>query len=162
MAGPLASSPLPYEPGQFDDVKIDDDFFFGSASGSISGPGTDTAFISPSFGAGEVWAVKQRLTISEEPSNGLVILEFMDEEETDFIQKATIPVNGGNDAEVNTIADWNSVDFSSGASSPDTRVTAEASDTFNYFIDSVCVRLRQPDDQSDRSGTIYNDHSFDV
>jgi hypothetical protein len=150
MVNAVSPSSLVGEPGQFRDLLVDDRFHFDSGSGSYSGAGTSVEFIMPSFDYGEVWAIKMRLTLSSEPTSDIIVLELMDEDESNYIQKATIPEYGGNDAEINTVVTWDMAAWDSGSGSPDTRVTVVGSDTGNYFIDVIGIQLRRGYDGSSR------------
>ena len=143
MVSTLGASTPFGTPGQFRDVIVNDRFWFDSVSDSYSGPVTNTEFIMPSFDYGEVWAIKARMTLSSEPTDNIIVLELMDEDEANYIQKATVPEFGGNEAEINTIVTWDMAAWDSGSGSPDTRVTVVGTDGGNYFIDLVGIQLRR-------------------
>lgn len=162
-----ASTPFG-EPGAWDDASIETgfgagegDIHFDSDEDSYSGPETVTSFVTPSFEYGEVWALKIRCTLSSEPTDGIIVLELMDEDEDDYIQKATFTEYGGNDAEINTIVDWEVAGYDDGSGSPDVRLTVVGEDGGNFFIDCVGVRLRRPVRDDDLTVPRQSTESFD-
>lgn len=154
MVSTLGASAQALRPGEFDDVSTSDDYLIDRASGSYSGSGTyREGIITPTFQPGEIWLIKARLTLSTEPSDDIVVFELMDEGENYYIQKATIPEFGGNDAEINCIVTYAAAsnNGSSSSPSPDLRVTVVGADSANYFIDTNCIRLKKANDTAART-----------
>lgn len=141
-------------PGSFSDLKYRDDFWFDSVTGSITGPQKNTEHIVPSFGPGEVWALRIQVTMSSENTTDVVVCRLMDEEETDVLTRTVIDAYKGNQHEMAAIVTAEQADWQSGASSPDFQIEAIDTDDFNYFLTCRGVRLRRATDSDSRGDDI--------
>lgn len=142
------------EPGRWDTVNMaGDDVIFGSSSGSYSGPTTVTANnLFPAISPGEMYAYHARLSISSEPTDDDIVFAALDEPDNNYIQKCTIPVFTGNQAEIHTIVDYDMTGSSSdtGDHVGDLNIEVKGSDSANYDITVYVIQLRQPDDTNSR------------
>lgn len=101
----------------------------------------------PTMEPGEIWQFKIRLTLSSEPTSGIVIIELRDEPSDNILARSVIPEYGGNEtvliATIPTYeANQDSSSPASGSARPDIRLNNVSGSTFNYFIDHYAVRLR--------------------
>lgn len=147
------------QPNSWDGVDATEGYNYDNDSGSSSSIENLHVSGEPTMEPGEIWQFKIRLTLSSEPTGGLVLIELRDEPSDNILARSVIPEYGGNEVVLfATIPTYEVVGESSSPAStggrPDIRVNNVNGETFNYFVDHYAVRLRSP---VDRSGKTQNE-----
>lgn len=155
MPSGLNDSGLTQTPGSWEGADVTNGYEYDSDSGSSSSVENISTFTDVNQEPGEVWAYKIRLTLSSEPTSGIVGIEHRNED-GDIISRSFIPEYGGNETILQTVVPTYELNGEfSGPSSDnadgDISVNNVSGSSFNYFVDTYAIRLRGPLDQTSLS-----------